>query len=375
MRPARALIDLGALQDNYLLARRLGGGKAVAIIKADAYGHGAVRCARALEPIADAFGVACIEEAIELRDAGITAPILLLEGFLDADELPLIDRHRLWTAVASPWQLEALARYTPAAPLHVWLKLDSGMHRLGLSPADFARALQQLSDDPKIGSVVAMSHLARADELDSDFSNTQRAVFETATRDFRGETSFNNSPALLGWPGIRSDWVRPGLMLYGANPFALDAGIPHVLRPVMQLESRLIAVRDLPAGEAVGYGARFTAPVQMRIGVVAMGYADGYPQLAPNGTPVAVDGATTRLVGRVSMDMLTVDITDLPQADVGSRVVFWGHQPLPTPSQIAQVCGTSGYALLCGIKRVRRDYIEAPAGKVARDPAVVSALG
>lgn len=357
MRPARALIDLDALRDNYLLARRLGGGKAVAVIKADAYGHGAVRCARALEPVADAFGVACIEEAIELRQAGIAAPILLLEGFLDADELPLIDRHQLWTALASPWQLDALARYAPSAPLHVWLKLDSGMHRLGLPPADFARALRQLSGDPKIGSVVAMSHLARADELDSDFSDTQRAVFEAATRGFSGPTSFSNSPALLGWPGIRSDWVRPGLMLYGASPFPPEAQVRHVLRPVMQLESKLIAVRDLPAGEAVGYGARFTASAPMRIGVVAMGYADGYPQLAPNGTPVVVDGVATRLVGRVSMDMLTVDITGLPQAAVGSRVVFWGQPPLPTPSQIAQACGTSGYALLCGLKRVRRQYV------------------
>ncbi len=375
MRPARALIDLGALQDNYLLARRLGGGKAVAVIKADAYGHGAVRCARALESIADAFGVACLEEALELREAGITAPILLLEGFLEADELPLIDRHRLWTAVASPWQLEALARYTPTAPLHVWLKLDSGMHRLGLPPDDFARALAQLSDDPKIGSVVAMSHLARADELDSDFSQAQWAVFESATRDFDGQTSFNNSPALLGWPDIHSDWVRPGLMLYGANPFPPEAAMAHVLRPVMQLESKVIAVRDLPAGEAVGYGARFTADVPMRIGVVAMGYADGYPQLAPNGTPVVVDGLTTRLVWRVSMDMLTVDITDLPQAGVGSRVVFWGQPPLPAPSQIAQTCGTSGYALLCGLKRVRREYLEAPVAKTARDPAVASVPG
>lgn len=375
MRPARALIDLGALQDNYLLARRLGGGKAVAVIKADAYGHGAVRCARALEPIADAFGVACIEEAIELRDAGINAPILLLEGFLEADELPLVDRHRLWTAVASPWQLEALARYTPAAPLQVWLKLDSGMHRLGLSPDDFARALRQLSDDPKIGKLVAMSHLARADELDCDFSQAQWAAFEAATRDFDGETSFNNSPALLGWPGLRSDWARPGLMLYGASPFPDDAPLPHVLRPVMQLESRLIAVRDLPAGEAVGYGARFTAPAPMRIGVVAMGYADGYPQLAPNGTPVVVDGVATRLVGRVSMDMLTVDITELPQAGVGSKVAFWGHPPLPTPSQIAQVCGTSGYALLCGLKRVRREYLEASPREATRGSAAASALG
>ncbi len=354
MRPARALIDLGALQRNYLLARQLGGGKAVAVVKADAYGHGAVRCAQALAPMADAFGVACIEEALELREAGIDNPILLLEGFLEEDELPLIDAHRLWTVVASPWQLTALADYTPRTPLTVWLKLDSGMHRLGLSPAQFGEALQALSRDPKIASVTAMSHLARADELDSDFSATQHAVFEAATRDFDGPTSFNNSPALLGWPGIRSDWVRPGLMLYGASPFPLDAPIPHVLSPVMQLESRLIAVRDLPAGEAVGYGARFTAPAPMRIGVVAMGYADGYPQLAPNGTPVLVDGQPTRTVGRVSMDMLTVDITALAQADVGSRVVLWGSRPSAT--EVAHICQTSPYALLCGLKRVARLY-------------------
>lgn len=373
MRPARALIDLGALQDNYLLAKRLGGGKAVAVVKADAYGHGAVRCARALTGIADAFGVACLEEAIELREAGIETPILLLEGFLEADELPLIDRHRLWTAVASPWQLQALARYSPQQPLHVWLKLDSGMHRLGLSPAQFAEALAALQRDPKIASVVAMSHLARADELDSDFSEVQRRVFEQATADFAGPTSFNNSPALLGWPGIRSDWVRPGLMLYGASPFAPDAGPAHPLRPVMQLESALIAVRDLPAGESVGYGARFTAPVRMRIGVAAMGYADGYPQRAPNGTPVLVDGQSTRVIGRVSMDMLTVDITDLPGADVGSRVTFWGASP--TAARIAETCNTSPYALLCGLKRVRREYLDAPVGSAARVASTASASG
>ncbi|MET0131350.1 MAG: alanine racemase [Stenotrophomonas chelatiphaga] len=357
MRPARALIDLDALRGNYRLARELGGGKALAVVKADAYGHGAVRCAQALEAEADGFAVATIEEALELRAAGISAPILLLEGFFDASELPLIAEHGLWTAVGSPWQVEALAAFDSPLALTVWLKLDSGMHRLGLDVDAFRAAHARLSALPQVGRIVMMTHLARADELDSERTHEQAAVFATATAGLAGETSICNSPALLGWPDVRSDWVRPGLMLYGANPLAVDSTVTARLRPVMNMRSKVIAERWIEAGEPVGYGARFVASQRTRVGVVAMGYADGYPQFAPNGTPVVIDGQPGALIGRVSMDMLTVDLTAHAQAGVGSEVQLWGGQALSL-AELAPRCGVSAYQLPCAVKRVRREYVE-----------------
>lgn len=363
MRPARALIDLGALRHNYEFARRLGGGKALAVVKADAYGHGAVRCAQALESIADGFAVACIEEALELRAAGIRAPILLLEGFFEADELPLIVAHDLWFAVASPWQVEAVEAFAATAAmasvtsvLRVWLKLDSGMHRLGLDPAAFRRAHARLSALPQVADVVMMSHMARADELDSTRTLEQAQVFAAAIEGLQGETSLCNSPALLGWPQVRSDWVRPGLMLYGANPLPGATELTAGLRPVMTMQSRVISVRELAAGEPLGYGARFVATQPARVGVVALGYADGYPQFAPNGTPVSIDGQPGELIGRVSMDMLTVDLTPHPDADVGSVVELWGHAP--RLDALAPRCGVSAYQLPCAVKRVARAYLD-----------------
>ena len=356
MRPARALIDLDALRSNYRLARELGGGKALAVVKADAYGHGAVRCAQALQGEADGFAVAAIEEALELRAAGIRAPILLLEGFFDADELPLIVQHQLWTAVGSPWQVDALAAFESDQPLTVWLKLDSGMHRLGLDPAAFRAAHARLAPLPQVERIVLMTHLARADELDSERTHEQAAAFTAACAGLPGETSVCNSPALLGWPDVRSDWVRPGLMLYGANPLAQAHGPSARLRPVMNLRSRVIAERWIDAGEPVGYGARFVAERRTRVGVVAMGYADGYPQFAPNGTPVVIDGRPGALIGRVSMDMLTVDLTDHPEAAVGSEVQLWGGQALSL-SELAPRCNVSAYQLPCAVKRVAREYL------------------
>ena len=356
MRPAQALIDLEALRHNDRLARRLGGVKALAVIKADAYGHGAVACARALEAEADGFGVACIEEALELRRAGITKPVLLLEGFFDAAELPLIVEHGLWTAVASQWQVDALAAFRTEAVLTVWLKLDSGMHRLGLSVDDFRAAHARLSTLPHVGPMVLMSHFARADELDSTRTQEQVDTFNRAVEGLAGETSLCNSPALLGWPQVRSDWVRPGLMLYGADPLYPQPS-PHAaqLRPVMTLQSRVIAVREIGIGEPLGYGARFVAEKPTRVGVVAMGYADGYPQFAPNGTPVLIDGVPGRLIGRVSMDMLTVDLSDHPQAGLDSVVQLWGNAP--TLSELAPRCNTSAYRLPCSLKRAEKIYL------------------
>ncbi len=360
MRPARALIDLQALRHNYQLARDVSGARALAVIKADAYGHGAVRCAQALQEQADGFAVACIEEALQLREAGIRGPILLLEGFFEADELPLIEQHDLWCVVHSLWQLEAIERSAIRTPLTVWLKMDSGMHRVGLHPADYQAAYQRLLASGKAAKIVLMSHFARADELDCPRSEEQLAVFQQARQGIVAELSLRNSPAVLGWPQLGykeqpSDWVRPGIMLYGATPFEQAQAVAARLQPVMTLESKIISVRELPAGEPVGYGARFLSERSTRVGVVAMGYADGYPRHAPTGTPVAVDGQLTRLIGRVSMDMLTVDLTDLPHAGLGSRVELWGKQVLA--SEVAQQAQSIPYQLFCNLRRVPLLYL------------------
>ena len=357
MRPARALIDLAALRHNYRLARELGGRKALAVVKADAYGHGAVRCAQALEGEADGFAVACIEEALELREAGIRAPILLLEGFFDTDELALIDAHDLWCVVQAEWQIDAIERARPSKPFTLWLKLDSGMHRLGLAAADYRASLQRLQTMPQVREVVAMTHFARADELDCARTDEQLTLFHQVCDELRLPASLGNSPALLGWPSAQGEWARPGLMLYGATPFAGPHPVADRLQPVMTVSSKVIGVRELPPGEPVGYGARFVTRRPSRIGVVALGYADGYPQLAPNGTPVAIDGRPGELVGRVSMDMLTVDLTDHPAAGLGSEVELWGRQ-VPV-SELALHSENSAYQLLCGLKRVPRSYVDA----------------
>ena len=354
MRPARALIDLQALRHNYQLAREVTGAKALAVIKADAYGHGAVRCAQALEAEADGFAVACIEEALELRDAGIRAPILLLEGFFEADELPLIVEHDFWCVVHSLWQLDAIEQATLAKPIQVWLKLDTGMHRVGLHPSEYKNAYQRLQASGKVAKIVLMSHFARADELDSLRSVEQVAVFLAARDDLSAEVSLRNSPAILGWPSVPSDWVRPGLMLYGATPFEQDHPLAARLQPVMTVESKVICVRELPAGEPVGYGAKFITSKPMRIGVVAMGYADGYPRHAPTGTPVLVAGQRSQLLGRVSMDMLCIDLTDVPEAGLGSTVELWGKNILA--SELAEKAETIPYQIFCNLKRVPRLY-------------------
>ena len=354
MRPARALIDLDALRHNYRLARELSGARALAVVKADAYGHGAVRCAQALEAEADGFAVACIEEALALRESGIRAPILLLEGFFEADELTLIDQHELWCVVHAQWQIEAVEQAQLSKPLTVWLKLDSGMHRVGLHPADYQAAYRRLLASGKVGKIVLMSHFARADEPACERTAEQLAVFQQAREGLAAEVSLRNSPAVLGWPQVPSDWVRPGIMLYGATPFEQAQQQAARLQPVMTLESKIISVRELPAGEPVGYGARFIAERPTRVGVVAMGYADGYPRHAPSGTPVMVDGQPTRLIGRVSMDMLTVDLTDLPCAGLGSRVELWGRNV--SASAVAYGCGSIPYQLFCNLKRVPRLY-------------------
>jgi len=363
-RPAVAHIRLDAFRHNYLVAKECHGGKALAVIKANAYGHGAVRCAQAIAAEADGFAVAAIEEALQLRQAGITGPILLLEGFFEAAELPLIVENDLWIVIHHAWQLEVLLAAKLAKPLHVWLKMDSGMHRVGLSPAEYADAYAKLTQHANVAKLVLMSHFANADNLQSAHTQQQIGIFQSTLRTIATsakpvEISLANSAAILAWPQAQGNWSRPGIMLYGASPIP-DKPTSKPLRAVMQLTSRIISIRKIAKGESIGYGSIFTAQRDTTVGVVAMGYADGYPRAATGVTsalpPVAVDGKMTRLIGRVSMDMLFVDLTDIPGAHIGSHVELWGDQV--SANDVATAAGTIAYELFCNVKRVHFQYTD-----------------
>jgi alanine racemase len=326
-------------------------------VKAEGYGHGLLRVARTLD--ADAFAVACIEEALALREAGIQQPILLLEGVFDAAELPLCVRHCLAITVHHPEQVLMLERARLEYPLWVWLKVDTGMHRLGLQPEIVAAIHQRLRNCPAVAPKMGlMSHLARADERDCDATLQQLQTFNAATAGLPGERSLANSAGILGWPQTHLDWVRPGIMLYGASPFMDSLAAAEDLRPVMTLSSRLIAINRLRQGEAVGYGGTWICPMDMDVGVAAVGYGDGYPRHAPSGTPVLLNGREAALIGRVSMDMITLDLRQHPEARIGDPVVLWGEGL--SVERIAQVAGTISYTLLCGVTaRVRIEVIPA----------------
>lgn len=354
MRPARALIDLSALRHNYQLAKQLTGRRALAVLKANAYGHGALECAAALAEEADGFAVSCIEEALALRKAGHRQPIVLLEGWFEAAELELICRHQLWPVVHHHGQLADLQAADLSQPLHIWLKFDSGMHRTGFSAHEYAGLWRQLSNSSKVASLTSITHLARADEPDSGRTEQQLATFRQATSTLNAPTSLGNSAAVLHWPAAHGDWVRPGIMLYGSSPFGFAQPQALALRPVMQLESKVIAVHHIAAGEPIGYGSRFMTQRASRIGVVAMGYADGYPRHVPDGTPVLIDGQRAGISGRVSMDMLTVDLTDLPASGLGSHVRLWGTGL--DAGEIAAAADTISYQLFCNLNRVPRQY-------------------
>ncbi|PSL15742.1 alanine racemase [Marinobacterium halophilum] len=355
-RKVRADIHLDAIVHNYRLAcAQAPEAKAVAIVKADAYGHGAVRVAQSLAAEAPAFGVACIEEALVLRSAGLTQPIVLLEGCFDAEELPVVSREGFWPAVHSEHQLAALERAVLPVPVPVWLKVDTGMHRLGFAPDAVAAAVARLRACAAVSDILLMTHFARADEPEQAMTEMQLARFNQVAEGLGLAASLSNSAAVMAWPEAHRQWLRPGIMLYGATPFERAQPVADQLQAGMTLSSEIIAVRDVPAGEAVGYGAAFVCDQPRRIGTVAMGYGDGYPRHARVGTPVIVAGQRTSLAGRVSMDMLTVDLTDLPHADVGSRVELWGRQ-LPV-AEVARWSDTIAYTLLTGLtSRVPRCY-------------------
>jgi len=353
MRPALATIDLAAFRYNYLLARELSNAKTIAVIKADAYGHGAVQCARALADVADGFAVACIEEAVILREAGIQNSILLLEGFFHTDELELISELDLWLVVHADWQVKILLASPISSKLKIWLKMDSGMHRVGLMPHEYKKAYHVLKQLPWIDEIILMTHLACADDVSFNNSRQQVELFLSEVRTFPNHISFKNSAAILSLQDIASDWTRSGIMLYGASP--VDNLFAEQLKPVMKLETQIISIRDIKQGEAVGYGANFIAPHDMRVGVAAIGYADGYPRHAASGTPVAIDGELSTIIGRVSMDMLSVDLTHFPKTNIGSKVQLWGD--VIAANVVANYANTIAYQLFCNLKRTNKEYI------------------
>ncbi|HRH14347.1 MAG TPA: alanine racemase [Azonexus sp.] len=349
-RPIRARISRSALLHNYRLAKGLAPRtRAWAVIKADAYGHGQWRAVETLRDEADGFAVLECENAIALRAAGVQQPILLLEGIFSARDALTVAEHRLTTVVHCLEQLELLLASVPGgSPLAIYLKINTGMNRLGLNAVDLARARKMLAGVDNL-TLTMMTHFAEADG--GRGVNEQLERFSAMTGDWTGPVSLANSAALLRYPQTHADWVRPGIMLYGSSPFAECSAADLGLQAVMALDSEIIAVQQLVEGDRVSYGGTFVAARPMRIGIVACGYADGYPRHAPSGTPVAVQGCMTETVGRVSMDMLACDLTNIPEAGPGAPVTLWGNglAGYVPADAVAKAAGTIAYELFCAL--------------------------
>jgi alanine racemase len=351
----RAIVDTAALRHNLDRVRATApAARVMAVIKANAYGHGLVPAAKALAQT-DGFAVARLEEGLALRSAGLTNRILLLEGVFGPEQLAAAAQQCFDLIVHSVEQLEMLEARAGTDVISAWIKVDTGMNRLGFRLEQFAAAYDRLrrvanvAPDPTL-----MTHLANADDRRDAMTAQQMQAFAVATNGLAGARSIANSAALLAWPDTRADWVRPGLALYGVSPFASGTGAELGLRPVITLQTEVIAVKDVRAGETVGYGGAWRASRDTRLAVVAAGYGDGYPRSVESGTPVLVNGHRAPLVGRVSMDMVTVDVTDLPGVATGDPVVLWG-EGVPV-EEIARHAGTIPYELICGVSQ--RVYLE-----------------
>ncbi|MGZ5098574.1 MAG: alanine racemase [Usitatibacter sp.] len=343
-RPIRASVSLSALRHNYGIAKRAApASKVLAVVKANAYGHGVDRVARALSQ-ADGFATVELDAAVALREGSI-APVLLLEGFFEPSELRTIEASNLATVVHDLEQIRMLEAARPARGLHLWLKVNTGMNRLGFAPASVRSALERLKSSGSAASITLMTHFANADGPQGVKEAMRR--FNEATAGIDLPRSLANSAAIFAHPDSHADTVRLGISLYGATPFADRPAAALGLKPAMTLTSKLIAIQDLHPGDCVGYGGEYRCERAMRVGVVACGYADGYPRHAPSGTPILVGGARTKTAGRVSMDLITVDLGPVPDARVGTNVVLWG-EGLPV-DEVAMAARTVGYELLCAV--------------------------
>ncbi|MFC3606842.1 alanine racemase [Stutzerimonas tarimensis] len=356
MRPLVATVDLTALRNNYLLAKRFAPGcRAFAVVKANAYGHGVREAVVTLRDVSDGFAVASLEEGAEVRAMHGEARILLLEGCFEPSEYQAAAQLQLDVAVQGEAQAQALLSASLTRPLNVWLKLDSGMHRLGLGHSEARNWQGRLRGAPQVAELNLMSHFACADEQGHPLTQQQLARFNALPATEFNNRSMANSAAILSLPQAHLDWIRPGIMLYGATPFADRSAASLGLEPVMSLTAQIIAIREVQVGDCVGYGGTWLARRPSLIGTVSCGYADGYPRHAGPGAEVVIRGQPVPLAGRVSMDMLAVDLTDLPEARLGDEVELWGRQ-MPV-DQLAHSCGTIGYELLTKVTgRVPRRY-------------------
>jgi len=353
-RPLVAEIDLAALKQNLALAKQQNlHAKTLAVVKANAYGHGAVQVALSLEHDADAFGVAAIEEAVEIRSAQVRAPILLLEGVFSEDELASCEREDFWLVCHSDYQIDWLVRYLANSDWRpqIWLKVDSGMHRLGFDAEAVPTVLESLSSIEGLPEPVLMSHFACADQPDHPRNDVAQSRFNAVKTD---SSSFANSAGIFTQATPADRWQRLGIGLYGGTPSELGL---QGLKPAMTLKTAIIALRDISPGESVGYGATYTADSPRKIATIAIGYADGYPRQAKPGTPVLVNGVEAPIVGRVSMDMITVDVTELVSVSVGDEVIMFNDQLLA--DRVAKYCDTIDYTLFAGLTaRVPRRYVD-----------------
>lgn len=357
-RPTRAEINRDAIRHNAALVRSLApDARMMAVVKANAYGHGATEVSRCLEPVVDALAVACLEEALELRDAGIAAPILLLEGVFNADEWLIASQQALWVTVENEAQLSALEQASLPQPVSCWVKVDTGMHRLGFAPAEVLDVVARLAGCPGVaGDPVLFTHFADAETAGSNATADQLAGFEAVGLSL--PRSACNSAGVLRLPHAHYDWVRPGYMLYGNSPLAESTPATEQLRPALALRSAVSSLRTIERGQSVGYGGKWTAQRTTRIATVPIGYGDGYPRSAPAGTPVLVKEQRAVLAGRVSMDMITVDVTDLQAVAIGDPVTLWG--PGLGLHEIAEHVGTNGYELTTRMsRRITRTYLDA----------------
>jgi len=348
MPAAHAMLDMAAISHNFARVRaRAPRSKIMAVIKANAYGHGLIRFARTLAD-ADAFAVARVDEGMVLREAGVRQRIAVLQGFIRREELELHARYELEPVIHSVLQAELLESTALEKPVSVWLKLDTGMHRLGLSEEEFEPCYRRLSRCRQVKEPIAlMTHLANADVLSDPVTGRQLELFQSRVESLPGERSIANSAGLLAWENAQAEWVRPGIALYGVSPFPHRTAWEDGLKPVMTLRTRLIAIKQLKVGDAIGYGGDWICPHPTRLGIAAIGYGDGYPRHARSGTPVLVRDRRVPLIGRVSMDMITLDLTDCPQAEVGDSVTLWG-EGLPV-EEIARHASTIPYVLLCSV--------------------------
>jgi len=356
-RKCTAIINLNAIKKNYLYAKSLSPqSKAIAVVKANAYGHGVIAVARYLEDDADLYGVACTEEAIELRESGIDkTPILLMEGIFEESELNLIEKYNLTTTICNQPQLNWFLSYDFKNSVDIFVKYDSGMGRLGFQDEEFTRAVSLLEKSKKINNMTMMTHFSNADNLESTSTSKQIKKFENIVNTKTHTSSLANSAATMKWGQSHMDYIRPGIMLYGSSPFPDKSNLDK-LTPAMSLSSSLISIKSFKAGHSIGYGDRYVCEQDMDIGVVAIGYGDGYPRSAEDGTPVFINGVKTSIAGKVSMDMITIDLTNVPEPKIGDRVELFGDNI--SVDEVAEHCKTISYEIFTQItQRVYKTYV------------------